>query len=366
MITNDIDKTDKRSHPAKVFLACFFLLSALGLLAVSLIIARIDPFFRYHAPLADFPYVVDNQLSQNIGMAERFGYDAVITGSSMTMNFDTDDFTELLPAHPHPLKLTTNGALPHDIDRILDAAFRSGNEIRTVFIALDPSTWTAPSGAVKYPWPEYLYDRNPFNDVKYLWNMEVLLEYCLRPLAEHEATDLSTVYATDWEDDLYYTLDWILDHYEEPAAVAVETPKDAYLPETKRNLEQELLPHIDAHPETEFCFFFAPYSVLYWHGVLQENHLEATLSQEALLTETLLSRRNVRVFWFQGLEEVITDMDGGYMDEIHFRPAINRMMVRFFADGTCEIRSREELEVRFDALRRLLEGYDFDALLSGR
>ncbi len=36
--------------------------------AVSVIV--VDPFFHYHAPLPGFPYEVDNQLSQNPGLAE--------------------------------------------------------------------------------------------------------------------------------------------------------------------------------------------------------------------------------------------------------------------------------------------------------
>ena len=47
----------------------------------------IDPFFHFHAPVKDFPYVIDNQLSQNPGLARHMKYDSVITGSSMTANF---------------------------------------------------------------------------------------------------------------------------------------------------------------------------------------------------------------------------------------------------------------------------------------
>ena len=60
------------------------------------LVIYVDPFFHYHAPLEGFPYIVDNQLSQNPGMAENMTYDGCIIGSSMTVNFDTDDFKELL------------------------------------------------------------------------------------------------------------------------------------------------------------------------------------------------------------------------------------------------------------------------------
>ncbi|MCR5675247.1 MAG: hypothetical protein K6G16_05995 [Lachnospiraceae bacterium] len=355
---------------AKKFIRIFAAITAAGLIAVSAIVAVIDPFFRYHDPLDAFPYVIDNQLSQNIGMAERFAFDAVITGSSMTMNFDTDDFARCFPDSLRTLKLTMNGAYPHDIRRILEAVYsgksaRTGG-IRRVFIALDPATWTAETEEVKYPYPEELYDRNPFNDVRYLWNMRVLLEYCLRPAAEREATPLNRIYMTDWEDDMYYTLDWILSRYEEPAAVPQETPADAYLSGTERNLRENLLPFVEAHPETEFFFFFPPYSVLYWHNAIRENHLEATLSQEQFLAETLLSADNVRVFTFQDMEEIITNIDGGYMDEIHFRPEVNRMMTESFADGTHEITDPEAMRASIGRLRVIIEDCDLDGVLSPR
>ena len=38
-------------------------------LACAIAVIVVDPFFHYHAPLAGFPYEIDNQLSQNPGMA---------------------------------------------------------------------------------------------------------------------------------------------------------------------------------------------------------------------------------------------------------------------------------------------------------
>ena len=65
------------------------------ILAMTLVII-VDPFFHYHKPLKGFPYLIDNQLSQNPGMAEHMEYDSVILGSSMTVNFQTDWFKELM------------------------------------------------------------------------------------------------------------------------------------------------------------------------------------------------------------------------------------------------------------------------------
>ena len=67
-----------------------FVLTAFVLMIA--LVVYVDPFFHYHKPLKNFNYVVDNQLTQNPGMAEHLEYDSVILGSSMTVNFETDWF----------------------------------------------------------------------------------------------------------------------------------------------------------------------------------------------------------------------------------------------------------------------------------
>ncbi|MBO6252421.1 MAG: hypothetical protein J6O49_02035, partial [Bacteroidaceae bacterium] len=55
----------------------FWTLIAVVVLALALIAALViyvDPFFHYHTPDEGFPYVVDNQLSQNPGMATNMDY----------------------------------------------------------------------------------------------------------------------------------------------------------------------------------------------------------------------------------------------------------------------------------------------------
>ena len=71
-------------------------LTIILLLLSAALVVWVDPFFQYHAPLDDFPYLVDNQLTQNPGMAKHMDYDSVILGSSMTVNFNTHWFEELM------------------------------------------------------------------------------------------------------------------------------------------------------------------------------------------------------------------------------------------------------------------------------
>ena len=140
----------------------------------------VDPFFHYHRPLAGFPYLVDNQLSQNPGMAAHMDYDSVILGSSMTVNFNTDWFEELMGLNT--IKLSYSGAFPRDQYNIMKIIFDGKREVKTVFLGVDVITYTGGVTETKYPIPEYLYDQNYLNDIKYLLNKDVLLNYILRPL----------------------------------------------------------------------------------------------------------------------------------------------------------------------------------------
>lgn len=327
---------------------------------VGTLVVLVDPFFQYHKPLENFPYLVDNQLSQNPGMAKHMEYDSVILGSSMTVNFNTHWFEELLGLHA--LKLNYSGAYPKDQANIMDIVFDSGHEVKSVFLGIDVMTYTGGVEETKYPIPEYLYDDNYLNDVQYLFNKDVVLNYILRPLADPDKTDLATVYQSWWTDE-YYNIQWVMHNYEPPEPVAEEVGAYAYIESTHRNLEVNLCPYIEQNPDTTFYIFFPPYSILYWNDVIQENHLEATMAEYAHIAETLLAYDNVRVFYFPNQERIVTDLNN-YADYTHYHKDINRYMTECFADGACEVTSEEEVWQVLWETREMIERFDFETLFS--
>lgn len=335
------------------FILIFFLLNAVLVIAV-------DPFFQYHAPLESFPYLVDNQLSQNPGMAKNMEYDSVILGSSMTVNFNTHWFEELLGLHT--IKLNYSGAYPKDQANIMEIIFDSGNRVDTVFLGVDVMTYTGGVDETKYPIPEYLYDSSYVNDVQYLYNKDVVLNYILRPLADPDKTDLATVYQSWWTDE-YYNIQWVMHNYEPPEAVETVTPPEAYIESVDRNLQANICPFVEQNPETTFYIFFPPYSILYWNDVIRENHLEATLAEYQYIADTMLSYDNVRVFFFANQEWIVTDLNN-YADYTHYHRDINRYMTECFADGTCEVSGTEEMKGALSKMRAVIETFDFEELFS--
>ena len=371
---------DKSGHPAedtrsnhaassaqvRKAAAVFAGTAAALLILCAVLTVIVDPFFHYHAPLKGFPYVVDNQLSQNPGMARNMTYDSIITGSSMTVNFNTNDFREAMGVNA--LKLSSNGAYPKDIANVLDFAYdehskaRKASPLTNAFIAIDVAVFTAGPEEVKYPQPTYLYDKSPLNDIPYLLNKDVLLQYVLRPIVEREATDLATVYATTWQTEEYFGKDWVLQGFAPSEVRAEEEPKDAYREKTEINLERNILSYVRQHPETEFTFFFPPYSILYWYNVERENHLEATMAQYEQIGETLLKEDNVRVFYFQDMEDVVTDL-ANYSDYEHYSTAINSYMAACFGTGEHEVHPGGMHEV-LDHMRSIVDSFDFETFLA--
>lgn len=327
---------------------------------VMMLVIVVDPFFQYHAPLKNFSYQVDNQLSQNPGMAKHLDYDSVILGSSMTVNFDTDWFEEEMGLKT--IKLSYSGAYPKDISNIMKVIFDYHPETSRVFLGVDVINYSADVDTIKYPIPEYLYDKNPFNDIQYLLNKDVLLDYILRPMADPEPMDLSNIYASWWTDE-YYNIQWVMHNYEAPEPIAEEAPKDYFTAGICDNMDVNIIPYIEANPDTEFIIFYPPYSILFWNDVLTRNQMEATLYEYEYISSRLLAYDNVRVFFFADEENIITDLNN-YADYTHYHPNFNHYMTECFANGADEVHSMEEVMEHINNCRRIANSFDYDELLS--
>lgn len=335
--------------------------STLAVLFLAGLVIWVDPFFQYHKPLPGFPYIVDNQLSQNPGMAKNLDYDSVILGSSVTVNFNTEWFEELFGLKA--VKLNYNGAYPKDQSNIMKVVFQSQPEIKHVFLGVDIPAYSAPVNEIKYPIPEYLYDDMLINDIEYWLNKDVILDYILKPLVQpEEKTNLPEVYATWWTDQ-YFNVEHVLYTYSQPDPVEMEVPKEVFLPALRDNLETNILPYVEEHPNTKFTVFFPPFSILYWNSIKLENKLEATLEEYRYAAERFLKYENVELYMFIDQERIVCNLDN-YADYTHYHKRINRYMAECFARGDCRL-TPENLDERIYHLRELADSFTMDKLYRG-
>lgn len=339
-----------------IFLISFLLMSCIS--AAIVIIA--DPFFQYHKPLNGIYYVIDNPISQNPGIAKNFDYDSVVLGSSMTVNFDTDFFNETMGLNT--VKLSYYGAYPKDIDNIMKLVVESPNKISHVFLGIDIYTYKASYGITAYGIPEYLYDDSHFNDIFYLLNKEVLLDYIFAPQIQQENTPLNEIYWT-WPYMIYGT-EWVISNYEQPAIFEEPLTKDSYRDNIEENLKNCILPYIETMPDTEFIIFFPPYSVLYWYSRYADGSLGAELDGEKQIIEKLLAYPNVRIYYFQNQYDFITDLDN-YTDYTHYTHEMNDQMTLWFAKEDCPYElTAENYESVLSEMKSWLAECDFESYLT--
>lgn len=343
----------------KSCICLFFLLFAAAVISAALLVAVVDPFFQYHTPLTGVYYTIDNQLNQNPGIAKNFEYDSVILGSSMTVNFDTELFAETMGLNT--VKLSYNAAYPKDNDNILQLVQDSPNEVKEVFLGIDIYTYKSMPGITAYGIPEYLYDDSLLNDVSYLLNKDVLLDYILTPQIKRESTPLNEIYWF-WQ-NVPCGKDKVAASYQPPASFAEMLPRDAYRSNIEQSMRAYILPYVESMSDTRFTVFFPPYSVLYWYTRYADGNLEAELAGERQIMELLLSYPNVRVYYFQNQYDFITDLNN-YSDYTHYTHEMNDQMTRWFAQEDCpyEVTSENYSEI-LDGMEKWLSECDFVSYL---
>lgn len=351
-------KDNQKQNPYTKALALFLGAVCLLLCAVCACVYAVDPFFVYHAPLDNFPYVIDNQSAQNPGMARHMEYDAFLTGSSMTFNFDMDNFEREMGLNT--LKLSYAGAYPHDEALIMDVVFER-DDVQAAFLSIEIPTLTGDVSETKYPVPWYLRDKNPFNDAPYLLSKDVLLQYVMKPVVHPEKTPLNMVYADTWRTDDWYGTDRVMEGIVLSEKRTDKTDAQTLLALAGPNLETNFLPYIENNPDTTFYLFYPAYSMLYWYNLERENRLDATLEEIRYVTNRFLEYENVRVFCFADDTDYITNLDN-YGDYTHHKPDYNRYMVSCFADGTHELKNAADLEEALERLHTLVHTHDFDTL----
>lgn len=322
---------------AKRFLRKLIAVILILLVAAGGIVFLVDPYFHYHKPWFGLSAVQTEKEYQVPGALAHLSYDSVIVGSSVTENNDAAWFQATFGCNVVKAVRSYGGIA--DLRWYLDRAFdaKSG-ELSYVFWNLDPSSLALPpettfraSGC-----PMYLYDRNPFNDIEYLWNMDVLVEKIpTMILKSHQGYNQGQSY--NWWEGKTFSTAAALSHYTRPSAVLPEKSADAYEENLRGNIAL-LTEAVTSHPDTNFYFFFPPYSILWWDGQIRSGAFEADLYNEEETIKALLSLPNVRVFQFQNVSEITADLDH-YMDALHFTPMVNEMMVDCMYDGSFEVKA---------------------------
>lgn len=323
----------------------------------------IDPFFHYHAPLEGLAYPLTLQRYQNDGIVKHFSYDGLITGTSLTENFKASEFDSLFGTNS--VKVCYSGGTYEEITANLQAALKANPRIRYVLYGLDE--WNLYGGKdlilADGEYPTYLYDDNWANDVQYLLNKEILCSNTLPVLDHTRKNGLTTSFDdySSWE--FPSGKEVVLSGYnraQKTESVTVFTEEMART--MTENLENNILALAKAHPDTQFLFFFPPYSILNWDAHVQEGILDMHIDAMTLASELLTGAENIRLYSFYTDYDLCTDFDN-YRDIVHYHSGINSLLLQRMARDEYRL-IRDNYRQHWEEVRQFYSTYDYEAIFA--
>ena len=358
---------------AKSWLRLFCLLCAAVFLCAGAFVWYVDPFFHYHAPRTDrFFYPLDNERSMNDGILRHFDYDAIITGTSLAACFKTSELDALFGVHS--VKIPASGASYFEINRLINTGLETHPETKLVVRSIDRHLLLYGAEELRDDlgeYPDYLYDRNPFNDYQYLFNADVLFTRCLnmaldaaRPGFVPGMTSYDDYSNTMAEYKGAFGLPNIREmfHFDFDAVGEPIHLSDHDRQVVTRKISENVVAAAEAHPDVTFYCFFPPVSLGYWRDRIALGDIYAQIEAEQLASELMLQCPNIRVFDFTGRTDIISDVNQ-YRDLMHYGEWINSLMLKWMHDD--EYRLTEENVADFFAERlKYYLAADYNALLT--
>ena len=321
----------------------FFFSAGAGALLVMDFNFGLDP-LQFYRPAA-VPFWNTDQRHQNPGLARNYPYDTVLLGTSSVENY----IPEQLDLHYgwRTVKLAISGSSIHEQRQILDVALRSG-QVRRVVWALD---FMALGGAADRkedffsPYPGYLYNTNPLDDVRYLFSATttgdavagLLHRLSLRPWHTPQLQLLNN-WQTKYifgEAQLWQSYRRILSgDFGQPRLEVLYRPGRYTLRQFQDNVRQNVLPVLRAEPQTKFILFLPPYSIPFYHIYWRQNPqvIGDWLQFRLWLTVEAAQLPNVTLHDFQAEEAIVTDYNR-YKDFLHYDSDVGDEILTKMVDG---------------------------------
>lgn len=345
---------------SKFWITGWLVIVCLGLALIGIWIYKIDPYFHYHKPdTSKYFYELNNQRSQNDGIAKHFDYDALITGTSMTENFKTSEMDEIFGCTS--IKIPFAGSSYKEIGNNLRSAVENNSDLRIVVCGLDMAKFLDDKDLMRDDlgnYPTYLYDSNPFNDVKYIWNRDILWD---RAYTMVEAKDDSGFEPgmtsfddySSWDDETGIDVIW-------PDGIPeMWVGNPIYLTDEEKTIVQEniiqnVITLAKEHPEIEFYYFLTPYSAAWWADLVKYGTIYKQIEAEDEVINLMLECENIKLFSFNNMLDITCDLDN-YKDERHYGDWINSRMLEMMHEGEGVLTRNNYKEYLDEELHNYLE-----------
>lgn len=334
----------------------FFLLGVCLLLGLcALTVGTVDPFFHYRDPDPAGEVWFD-QRRQSAGLLRSQTYRTVLMGSSLAANYRPFWFDVFYDTATVKVTLPNGGF--GEFGRALDYAF-SRQEVERVIFGLDANLLARSPEEAPDQLPAYLYDDDPWNDAPYLLSKDVLLRAVYTAMKKHAGETQPIQDAFLWDGNVFFSKELALAGYDRPEPAGTTLPPNAFLDNCRENLAV-VTAWLEDHPDTEFIFFFSPYSILFWDRMQRTGETEAMLTMLEEAAAALLAYDNAEIQFFMADADIITDLDN-YADHIHVAGRVTYAMAQAMPTGQYRLTAENRAEV-LDGLRELVVHYDYDAI----
>jgi hypothetical protein len=328
-------------------------------IAVGAAVYYVDPFLHFHCPTAGLSYPYVDERYMNDGIARHFDYEAIIAGTSIAENFKVSEVEELWGFTT--IKQTAASATFYEQDGYVRRALSHNPRVKLVIRSLDATRLvTGPADESYDDIPKYLYDENVFNDVRYLYNKDVIqrVTEVINYTRAGNATKNMDEYGV-WYPYATYGRDEVLAGLIDYSDFTEEVMFDELSAKTLWiNVEENVLKTAREHPDTEFVFFIPPYSAAYWYGMVKTKQLSYTIEAYKLAVSRLLTEGNIKVYDFSDKVDITTNLDN-YMDTLHYGEWINDEMLRWMHKGE-GLLTLENYETHLDNVKEIYENYNYD------
>lgn len=279
-----------------------------------------DPFFHYHKPIRPLKAVLNQAEYQVIGTLRTFDYDSLIVGSSMAENYNNKWFDETFDCTS--IKAVKPGAYTSDLTYLLEIAYEA-RDIKNVFYTLDISALTADmqNNFLSEGMPIYLYNKNPFDDVKYIFNKHIIFEDIPYMIANSFMGDYDEGNSFNWAKYKKFGSLYFFPTEEKQPDKKIED-YGKYVDSNLKKIEE----FVKSHPETKYIFIIPPYSSMWWSEAYMCGDMELNFYTLNQIFTTLLPYENVEIHYFQAIEDIVSNLNL-YMDLVHYHPDVNKSLV---------------------------------------
>ena len=339
------------------------------LVAQAAVICVVDPYFHYHKPLKGLYYTLDNERSQNDGIIRHFNYDAMIIGTSMAENFKTSELDELFGVNS--IKVPFAGGTYKEQNDNIAKAIKYNPDLKLVVRPLDYAYLMDDKDRIRNDlgsYPDYLYDNNPFNDVKYFFNKDILFSICFPMLEDAKAGKEGGITSFDdyanWmnDADTKFGAKVVLGdrtEYKEPQEI------QPFVDEVKQmvadNINQNVVELAKANPEVEFYYYLTPYSIAWWGSQKELGTVDRFISAEEYAISLMLECDNIHLYSFNTEFDMTCNLDN-YSDECHHGDWINSQILGWLYSGTDEL-TKDNYKEYIQMERDVYNSYDYESLL---